>query len=330
MKKHFDIIIVGAGPAGASCANTLKRGGADVLVIERKTIPRRKTCGGFLTKRAQTFIERRFSDIPPSLICSNSHASMRVSRTGKSFVDLPDTTMLNTYRAELDEWLVKQSEAPYIDGCRVKEVTRNNDGTTTLRVRRGDETETFTCRHLVGADGGNSTVRKCIDPAYRTNNLIYGHQEIYRTEYTEDKDHIYYLTGKKFSPYLSWFFWEDDCIYIGTSFYPKKKQFDYFGTILEKATTFYGLSDLTLVRKEGCFVDVRFQGHTLNFGKDNILLVGEAAGLLTAVSEGITSALFSGHHAATAILAGTDALERYRTLVKDEIAFVTDTWRRMR
>jgi len=47
-----DVLVVGGGPAGASTAYWLAEAGHDVVVVERKTFPRDKTCGDGLTPRA--------------------------------------------------------------------------------------------------------------------------------------------------------------------------------------------------------------------------------------------------------------------------------------
>ena len=47
-----DVLVVGGGPAGAATAYWLAEAGRDVVVVERKTFPRDKTCGDGLTPRA--------------------------------------------------------------------------------------------------------------------------------------------------------------------------------------------------------------------------------------------------------------------------------------
>ena len=49
----WDVLVVGAGPAGASAAYWLAEHGHRVLVVERKRFPREKTCGDGLTTAAQ-------------------------------------------------------------------------------------------------------------------------------------------------------------------------------------------------------------------------------------------------------------------------------------
>ncbi len=52
VERHREVLVVGAGPAGASTAYWLARAGHDVLAVEKKTFPRDKTCGDGLTPRA--------------------------------------------------------------------------------------------------------------------------------------------------------------------------------------------------------------------------------------------------------------------------------------
>ena len=48
----YDAIVVGAGPAGSTCAYRLASGGASVLLLDKARFPRDKPCGGGLTFRA--------------------------------------------------------------------------------------------------------------------------------------------------------------------------------------------------------------------------------------------------------------------------------------
>ncbi|MHA1306487.1 MAG: NAD(P)/FAD-dependent oxidoreductase, partial [Candidatus Heimdallarchaeota archaeon] len=58
-KEHVhSVAIVGAGPAGATCAFYLAEQGIDVLLLEKKKFPRDKICGDAITVRAQQHLER--------------------------------------------------------------------------------------------------------------------------------------------------------------------------------------------------------------------------------------------------------------------------------
>jgi geranylgeranyl reductase family protein len=55
--ERFEVVVIGAGPAGASCAYWLAKAGHEVVVVEKKSFPREKTCGDGLTPRAVRQLE---------------------------------------------------------------------------------------------------------------------------------------------------------------------------------------------------------------------------------------------------------------------------------
>ena len=59
---RYDAIVVGAGPAGSTCAHRLASAGASVLVLDRARFPRDKPCGGGVTGRAARLLP--FDDRP--------------------------------------------------------------------------------------------------------------------------------------------------------------------------------------------------------------------------------------------------------------------------
>jgi flavin-dependent dehydrogenase len=55
--KSYDIIIVGAGPAGATLGYELGRRGLSALILEKDKLPRYKACAGGITVRAAKLLE---------------------------------------------------------------------------------------------------------------------------------------------------------------------------------------------------------------------------------------------------------------------------------
>ena len=55
--ERCDVLIVGGGPAGSSCAAKLRRGGADVIVLDKKQFPRVKPCAGWITPQVVVTLE---------------------------------------------------------------------------------------------------------------------------------------------------------------------------------------------------------------------------------------------------------------------------------
>ncbi|HEX4128161.1 MAG TPA: FAD-dependent oxidoreductase, partial [Acidimicrobiales bacterium] len=77
-----DVVIVGAGPSGASCAYWLAEAGWDVVVVEKKVFPREKTCGDGLTPRAV----RQLADmnLEGALAGSHRYQGLRAFGFGRS------------------------------------------------------------------------------------------------------------------------------------------------------------------------------------------------------------------------------------------------------
>lgn len=66
--RHFDLIVIGAGPAGAAAAQTAAASGLHVALVDKRQFPRAKLCGGGITGRAighyQRIFQGRLPDIP--------------------------------------------------------------------------------------------------------------------------------------------------------------------------------------------------------------------------------------------------------------------------
>ena len=81
-----DVLVVGGGPSGSSCAYWLAEAGWDVALVEKKEFPRAKTCGDGLTPRAV----RQIADmgIEGSLAGAHRYTGLRAHAFGK-VLDLP-------------------------------------------------------------------------------------------------------------------------------------------------------------------------------------------------------------------------------------------------
>lgn len=106
--ETYDVVVVGAGPAGGLAASLLARANLNVLLVEAKPFPRHKVCGGCLNRRALHYLDQL--DVSDALrnagaVCLNAlHL-----RCGKRRVtwDMPE--MLATSRNLLDKTLVQQA-----------------------------------------------------------------------------------------------------------------------------------------------------------------------------------------------------------------------------
>ncbi len=65
--REYDVVVVGAGPAGSMAAYTMAREGARVLLIDKSSWPRHKVCTGLISGYTQSLLKGMGIDIPPYL-----------------------------------------------------------------------------------------------------------------------------------------------------------------------------------------------------------------------------------------------------------------------
>jgi len=101
--QRFDVVVVGAGPSGATAAYELARQGLGVLVLEKETVPRVKTCAGGLPMKV-------LDSLMPGLdlhVMNVASGIVFTRRFGEGFVRRSDRPLICFVdRARLDELLV--------------------------------------------------------------------------------------------------------------------------------------------------------------------------------------------------------------------------------
>lgn len=68
MTKRYDVVVVGAGPAGSAAALAAVKEGASCLVLEARKFPRYKPCTGGITTRGQRLMRRIRLDPSPVVL----------------------------------------------------------------------------------------------------------------------------------------------------------------------------------------------------------------------------------------------------------------------
>jgi menaquinone-9 beta-reductase len=156
-----DLLVVGAGPAGAAAAIAARGHGLDVALVDKATFPRDKTCGDGLTTAALDRLERLGVPVPG--LGAEPVRSVVVVAPDHWQVELPlpesgwHATVVE--RTTLDAALVDRARAVGVEvheGVSVDEVGVDRDA---VRVRTSDGTQ-WRVPFVIAADGHYSSVRR--------------------------------------------------------------------------------------------------------------------------------------------------------------------------
>jgi flavin-dependent dehydrogenase len=125
-----DVLVVGGGPAGSSCAWELGRAGIDVVVADRAMFPRDKPCAGWVTPAALAALELDAGAYRASGRVFQPITAFRTSRMGGREVRTayPRAVSFGILRREFDHYLLLRSRARLRLGTPVRSLRREEDG----------------------------------------------------------------------------------------------------------------------------------------------------------------------------------------------------------
>ena len=171
-KADADVIVAGAGPAGATAALRLARAGVRVLIVERFPLPRQKPCGGGISTR----ILSRFPWLSDALqhIPTNPVSSLYLEGpSGGVFrMQARGPAVILIRRVEFDYKLVSlavDAGATLLSPAAIAQASQDAGGVT-LRTREGRE---LRAPMVIAADGVNSVIarRLGMNPGWPANKL---------------------------------------------------------------------------------------------------------------------------------------------------------------
>ena len=143
-----DVIVVGGGPAGSSCAWKLRDAGLEVVVLDRMAFPRTKLCAGWVTPEAIADLELDTHDYPRSIMTFDE-----LHLHWKALTVKLKAQQHSIRRIEFDEFLLQRSGARVLQH-KVREIRR--DGSDYIVDGQ------FRCKYLVGAGGTACPVYKTL------------------------------------------------------------------------------------------------------------------------------------------------------------------------
>lgn len=160
--KHFDLIVIGGGPAGAATAIQAARGGASVAIFEKASSGRDKVCGDGLTPRAIGALQKLQIDLEG--IHRINGLRMIAGKTRRE-LEWPSGGSFPSYgavwtRRELDSYLLETASQSGATIFYETEVVPVFEGERVIGVTSG--TETWDSDLVVAASGAPGKVARML------------------------------------------------------------------------------------------------------------------------------------------------------------------------
>jgi geranylgeranyl reductase family protein len=291
----YDAAVVGGGPAGAAAAYELAAAGARVVLLERETLPRYKTCGGGVVRAALPFLpagaalpfERSFMHVALHMPDAGLHHE----------VSDKEAIVHAGMRADLDAALVDaavQRGAELRAPCRCTGVDPDARGIT-LRTDAGD----VRARCVIAADGAASRIAAWSgwEPIEVCAPALEWEIEVDATAMTEFGATLRFDFGSVPGGY-GWVFPKRAHLSVGAVRVAPGGE--PLPRSMERYLAQLGLRGIRRIDKHGAWIPLRPRSGGASRGR--VFLAGDAAGVADPLlCEGIRFALRSGRLAARAL-----------------------------
>ena len=171
-ETHYDLVIVGAGPAGAVATLYAKRAGLSVCLLDKETFPRDKICGDALSGKAVTILReldlfKPIGDLPGAEIHTVTFGSPDKTCVD---IDLPRSSRQDFLtgfvirREILDHFLFQRAQQvadQTIEGFTVQDILKEGDTVVGISGKtESGESQEIRGKVVLGADGFSSVVAR--------------------------------------------------------------------------------------------------------------------------------------------------------------------------
>lgn len=152
-----DVVIIGAGPGGGMAACRLAASGLTVMLLEKRTLPRHKPCGGALPDKIHALLDW---DIEPYIEARVGSQKFLYNHEQPTFEDKPDTPMLLVSRSRFDVHFIERaaSRITVRENFSVASVKEDEAGVT-IRAKNG---EAIHAAYVIAADGATSPTARAL------------------------------------------------------------------------------------------------------------------------------------------------------------------------
>ena len=313
--SSYDVIIIGAGPAGATAGCELAQRGLDVLIIDKEKLPRDKTCAGLVSTKATEIINFDISPLVEQVIYNVTFSF----ELGEEFTVHSQTPVGYTVRRDRFDYFLamkaKEAGASIVDGEEVKklEVLSNEAKIFTAN-------HTFTAPIIIGADGAYGITARSAGLMRGVETRIAMSANVKAPRNKENLDSTIKIDFGVVTGGYGWVFPKKEYLSVGAGTYLQfvKELKPYVMKLLSSL----GLESASVERFKSHLLHLRNPEEPIQRGR--ILLLGDSAGLTDPMwGEGIYYAMKSAQLAAPVVerclKEGEINLKPYQDAVDSEI-----------
>ena len=290
----YDVIVVGAGPAGATCARICAREGLKTLLLDKEAFPRQKPCAGAVSVQALSRL-----DFPlPDDVIEKECFGVQIRYHDRSIViRKKERIAVLVSRDRFDQVLADkavESGVQFLTGEKVVDDTETGD-IVSVSTDKGR----YEARFLIGADGIHSRVARSVRPPFRKDEIVLASVCNIRADDDIIDKRLHDIIAVDFglAPLgYGWLFPHRGYFSMGVAglaseFFEPRKTLSEYGRSLH----------INLEAIRGHFIPLG--GIKRRIAANRILLVGDAAGFADPFhGEGIAHAVISGKLVAGAII----------------------------
>lgn len=294
MQPNYQVIIVGAGPAGSVLAYELAARRIKVLVLERAVLPRYKCCAGGLTVTAAELLGTNIEGVVDDTIFG---AIVTFKGSDPYYGHYAQPIMYTVMREKFDHALVERAQeagADILQGLEVYSIEVSSLGVE-VSTARGS----FRSEFVAGADGARSRISKAMAIAKHNAHIVGLETEVRvpREELARWQSRIGVDIGRLGRGY-GWVFPKASHLSVG--FACPIEEAKGLRRVFHEYLDSLRLGQYTIVRRAAGLVPVCVGQPIVARGR--VLLVGDAAGLADPVTgEGLHSAILSAQLGAASI-----------------------------